>query len=91
VHWREALAAVGLPATFHFHDLRHTGNNIAAASCASTRELMHRMGQATVRAALLYQRANSARDHEIARSIEARIASQRTRPGADADEVRQDG
>jgi integrase len=36
----------------HFHDLRHTGNNLAAASGASTRELMHRMGHGSMRAAL---------------------------------------
>jgi integrase len=84
VRWREALTTAGLPASFHFHDLRHTGNNLAAASGASTRELMHRMGHATVRAALVYQHANSARDHEIARAIEARIASQRTGSRIDA-------
>jgi hypothetical protein len=43
------------------------------------------MGHATVRAALVYQHANSARDHEIARAIEARIASQRTGSRIDAD------
>ena len=80
VRWPEVLATAGLPESFHFHDLRHTGNNLAAASGASTRELMHRMGHATVRAALVYQHANSARDHEVARAIEARIASQRTKP-----------
>jgi integrase len=36
----------GLRAGFHFHDLRHTGDNLAAASGASTRELMHRMATA---------------------------------------------
>ena len=52
----------GLPAGFHFHDLRHTGNNLAAASGASTRELMHRMGHGTMRAALIYQHATGERD-----------------------------
>jgi integrase len=32
--WKDVVAAVGLPAGFHFHDLRHTGNQLAAASGA---------------------------------------------------------
>jgi hypothetical protein len=41
------------PAGFHFHDLRHLGNMMAASAGASTRDLMHRMGQSTMRAALI--------------------------------------
>ncbi|MGV9805298.1 tyrosine-type recombinase/integrase [Micromonospora chersina] len=57
--------AVGLSG-FHFHDLRHTGNTLAAASGVSTRELMHRMGHGTMRAALIYQHATNERHREIA-------------------------
>ena len=57
VGWARAVRAAGLPVGFHFHDLRHTGNHLAAASGASTRELMHRMGHSSVRAALIYQHA----------------------------------
>jgi integrase len=63
----------GLPAGFHFHDLRHTGNNLAAASGASTRELMHRMGHGSMRAALIYQHATGERDREIANALQFRI------------------
>jgi hypothetical protein len=63
----------GLPAGFHFHDLRHTGNNLAAASGASTRELMHRVGHGTMRAALIYQHATGERDREIADALQFRI------------------
>lgn len=73
VRWADCVRAVGLPAGFHFHDLRHTGNNLAAASGASTRELMHRMGHASMRAALIYQHATSERDREIAEALGARI------------------
>jgi integrase len=73
VKWRETVAALGLP-DFHFHDLRHTGNNLAASAGASTRELMHRMGHSTMRAALVYQHATGERDREIARSMDRRIA-----------------
>jgi integrase len=37
--------------------LRHTGNALAAATGASTKELMARMGHSSVRAALIYQHA----------------------------------
>src|SRR5205814_10150301 len=74
VKWAESVKTAGLPANFHFHDLRHVGNNLAAAAGASTRELMHRMGHATMRAALIYQHATSERDREIADGIDQRIA-----------------
>jgi len=51
------------------HDLRHTGNTWAAASGASTRELMARMGHATPDAALRYQHATADRDAVIARAL----------------------
>jgi integrase len=66
VRWSQSVVQAGLPAGFHFHDLRHTGNNLAAASGASTRELMHRMGHGSMRAALIYQHATGERDREIA-------------------------
>lgn len=58
--------AAGLPSGFHFHDLRHTGNHLAATAGASTRELMHRMGHGSMRAALIYQHATTERDRAIA-------------------------
>ena len=70
VRWSQSVVQAGLPAGFHFHDLRHTGNNLAAASGASTRELMHRMGHGTMRAALIYQHAT---DREIADALQFRI------------------
>jgi integrase len=79
VKWAKSLADAGMPAGFHFHDLRHTGNNIAAASGASTRELMHRMGHASMRAALIYQHAPSERDREIADTMDKRIQGHEVR------------
>jgi integrase len=73
VSWAESVRKAGLPEGFHFHDLRHTGNTLAAASGASTRELMHRMGHASMRAALIYQHATNQRDREIADALGARI------------------
>ena len=63
--WAPAVRSVGLT-DFHFHDLRHTGNTLAAMTGASTRELMSRMGHASPRAALIYQHATRDRDAEIA-------------------------
>lgn len=82
VGWAAAVTRVGMPKGFTFHDLRHTGNNLAAASGASTRELMHRMGHSSMRAALIYQHATSERDREIADNIDKRIAKQRPRKAA---------
>ena len=62
-------ARAGVNATVHLHDLRHTGNHFAAASGASTRDLMHRMGHASMRAALIYQHATAERDARIAETL----------------------
>ncbi len=63
--WTKARTAVGLP-DLHFHDLRHTGNTMAAGQGASLRELMERMGHSSARAALIYQHATQERDEAIA-------------------------
>ncbi|MFJ2722443.1 tyrosine-type recombinase/integrase [Streptomyces sp. NPDC087437] len=66
--WRKACSQVGIKG-LHFHDLRHTGNTLAAATGASTRELMARMGHSTARAALIYQHASADRDRLIADAL----------------------
>lgn len=65
-NWRAVLAKAGVPKGFHFHDLRHTGNHLAAQSGANLKELMRRMGHSTVDAALVYLHATDDRDREIA-------------------------
>ncbi len=77
VGWRQAVLTAGLPEGFHFHDLRHTGNHLVAQSGASTRELMHRMGHSTMRAALIYQHATEARSRDLAERLDALVKSQR--------------
>jgi integrase len=62
--WLPALAAAGLTG-IHFHDLRHTGNTLAA----TVRELMDRMGHDSQRAAMIYLHGSDARQHEIADSL----------------------
>lgn len=65
VSWKPTVAKIGAPG-LHFHDLRHTGNLLAAQTGASTRDLMSRMGHDDMRAALIYQRATSEADQRIA-------------------------
>jgi integrase len=66
--WSPACEAVGVEG-FRFHDLRHTGNTLAASTGASTRELMVRMGHASPRAALIYQHATAERDVAMAQAL----------------------
>jgi integrase len=66
--WLLARTKAGVP-ELRFHDLRHTGNTLAAATGASTRELMARMGHSSMRAALIYQHATSDRDAAIAAAL----------------------
>ena len=84
VKWAAAIKKAGLPEGFHFHDLRHTGNHLAASSGASTRELMHRMGHASMRAALIYQHATSERDREIATELSRRAIAARQKAEQEA-------
>ena len=78
--WRRAARAVGVP-DLRLHDLRHTGNTLAAATGASTKELMARMGHASPRAALIYQHATRDRDAAIADALSAMISARPTREG----------
>ncbi len=79
--WKRARRAVGLDG-FHFHDLRHTGNTLAAATGASTKELMSRLGHASPRAALIYQHATQERDATIANALSDAIERTLAQPDA---------
>jgi integrase len=70
--WHRAVGSSSLSAGFHFHDLRHTANTLAAATPGvSTKDLMYRMGHSSGRAALLYQHATTRKDAEIASAVGA--------------------
>jgi integrase len=77
--WKEAVTKIGKPG-LHFHDLRHTGNTLAASSGASTRDLMARMGHDSMSAALIYQHATSEADRAIADALDRKL------PGGGGDE-----
>lgn len=70
--WGRALASLDIEG-MKPHDLRHTGNTLAAMTGASTKELMARFGQSTSRAALIYQHATRDRDQEIADGLNGMI------------------
>jgi integrase len=82
--WIKARDEAGLSGV-HLHDLRHTGNTMAAATGASLRELMERMSHSRPRAVLIYQHATRERDEAIATALGEVFATARgrARPRAD--------
>lgn len=64
-HWYKARDAAGRP-DLRWHDLRHSGAVLAAATGASLAELMARLGHSTPQAAMRYQHAAQGRDKQIA-------------------------
>ncbi|MCU1667934.1 MAG: Phage integrase [Blastococcus sp.] len=72
--FRRVAEAVGLPPV-RPHELRHTGATLAAATGASTKELMRRLGHSSAAAALIYQHAADERDSQIARALDAMIGT----------------
>ena len=70
--WPHAVRGIGAEG-LHFHDLRHTGNHFAAASGASLKDLMARMGHDSERAAIIYQHEAQGADLAITSAIDAHI------------------
>ena len=79
--WLRATESAGITG-FHIHDLRHTGNHFAAATGASLRELMGRMGHSTTRAAVIYQHRTAERDRFIAAAMTQIIEAELADPGS---------
>jgi integrase len=79
--WPHVVTGMGLPG-LHFHDLRHTGNTLAADMGVSLRNLMARMGHDNERAALIYQHKSATADRQIAEGLDALLqAAQAQRDG----------
>ncbi|MFI7617349.1 hypothetical protein ACIBP6_39610 [Nonomuraea terrae] len=68
----DVVKDMGLPG-LHFHDLRHTGNMLAAMSGAGLKDLMARMGHDNVRAAMIYQHAVRGADQAITNAIDQQL------------------
>lgn len=67
-HFNKARESIGRP-DLRWHDLRHTGAVLAAATGATLAELMARLGHSTPGAALTYQHAAAGRDTQIAAAM----------------------
>jgi integrase len=65
LHFYKARHAAKRP-DLRFHDLRHSGAVLAAATGATLAELMGRLGHSTPGAAMRYQHISQGRDREIA-------------------------
>lgn len=63
-----ARTKVGMPG-FRFHDLRHTGQTLAASTGATVKDLMRRLGHASPVASYRYLHAVDGRDAEIASAL----------------------
>jgi integrase len=81
--WAAAVAKLGVPG-LHFHDLRHTGNMLAAPG-ASLADLKARMGHDSARAAMIYQHATAAADQAIADALDKKISKSRKQRKDDGD------
>jgi integrase len=73
-----AREAAGRP-DLRFHDLRHTGATLAAATGATLAELMARLGHSTPGAAMRYQHASADRDRVIAEAL-SKLATDNVTP-----------
>ena len=78
VGWSAIREKLGVP-NLHLHDLRHTGNTLAAQSGASLRDLMARMGHDSPAAALIYQHSTRAADEAIAAALDVRLAARESK------------
>jgi integrase len=76
--WERARITIGRP-DLRLHDMRHTGLTLAAATGATTAELMHRAGHASAPAALRYQHASRDRDRRISEALEVMIPESHSR------------
>ena len=63
-----ARRKVGVP-FLRFHDLRHTGQTLAAEAGASLADLMRRAGHSSTVAAKRYLHATDARDRHLASAL----------------------
>lgn len=80
---RKARATAGLPESFRFYDLRHTGHTLTTRSGATLKDMMVRAGQSTERAAPIYQHSDRERQKEVASGLDKMVRAAREK---DADQ-----
>jgi integrase len=72
--FQRARVEAGVP-QLRFHDLRHTGQTLAAEAGASLADLMRRLGHSSMVAAKRYLHATDSRDRQIADAL-SRLATE---------------
>src|SRR5262249_21396633 len=82
--WPQAVRVIDAEG-LHFHDLRHTGNHVAARRGAGLRDLMARMGHDSESAAMIYQHRSQAGEQAITKAIDAHIEAEQRDDGDDDD------
>ncbi|MFD8010680.1 tyrosine-type recombinase/integrase [Streptomyces sp. NPDC058955] len=75
--WKKARLKVGMPASFRFYDLRHTGHTLSTRSGATLKDTMVRAGQSTEKAALIYQHSDHDRQKEVAGGLDRMVRTAR--------------
>ena len=75
--WRKARRTVGIPDSFRFYDLRHTGYTLATCSGATLKDTMVRAGQSSEKAALIYQHSDHERQKEVASGLDKMVRAAR--------------
>ncbi|WP_455753021.1 tyrosine-type recombinase/integrase [Streptomyces celluloflavus] len=77
--WRKARIKVGMPDSFRFYDLRHTGHTLSTRSGATLKDTMVRAGQSTEKAALIYQHSDHERQKEVAGGLDQMVRAARAK------------
>ncbi|MFI5803582.1 tyrosine-type recombinase/integrase [Streptomyces sp. NPDC051561] len=75
--WRRARSLVGMPETFRFYDLRHTGHTLSTRSGATLKDTMVRAGQSSEKAAMIYQHSDLERQKEVASGLDKMVRTAR--------------
>jgi integrase len=83
-HWTRARAAAGRD-DLRWHDLRHTGQSIAAAAGAGIKELQARAGHSTTTAAVRYLHKIEGGDRRVAAAMDELLAREDTSEPSDDD------
>lgn len=78
--WKPVREAVGMPAGFTMHDLRHTGNTWFAETGATRKEMKDRMGHRSDRAAAGYEHARAERREELIDRMSEQAAADLANP-----------
>lgn len=75
-YFKPAREMIGRP-DLRWHDLRHTGATLAYRAGASVKDVQHRLGHSTVRAAMIYAHTSADADRQVAERLDSLYASVR--------------